>query len=279
MVENCSILVYADDVVLLKSSKDHHQIKQSIESDLNNLHDYFTKLGQSINLSKTKGMIFTRRKTAQITVKLNNIPVEFVNEFKYLGLTIDHKLTFQTHIDNIKKKVNQANGKIYYFKKFLPIRILKKIFYSLIYPHLNLHITIWGGATASAITPLITAVNKTIRNICHSNHDTATKYRKLQILNVTQLYNLRLGEFFYKTLILNQPQLLHDILPEISFHHSYNTRHYQNFRNPPVQISVNKRLFVYKAIEFWRTLTPEIQNSSSLYVFKNKIKQFYFQNN
>ena len=279
MVNNCSILVYADDVVILNSSKDHNQIMQSIEYDLNNLHSYFTNLGQSINFSKTKGMTFTRRKTAQITVKLNNKPVEFVNEFKYLGLTIDHKLTFRTHIDNIKKKVNQANGKIFYFKKVLPIRILKKIFYSIIYPHLNLHITIWGGSTASAITPLITAVNKTIRNIYHSNHDTATKYTKLQILNVTQLYNLRLGEFFYKTLIMNQPQLLHDILPEISFHHSYNTRYHQNFRNPSVQINVNKRFFLYKAIEFWRTLTPEIQNSSSLNVFKNKIKKMYFENN
>ena len=277
MVKNCSILVYADDIVLLNSSKDHDKIVQSIEFDLNNLHNYFADLGQSINLSKTKGMIFTRRKNVQITIKLDNRPVEFVKEFKYLGLTIDHKLTFQTHIDNIKKKVNQANGKIFYFKKVLPIRIVKHIFYSIIYPHLNLHITVWGGSTTTAMTPLITAVNKTIRNIYHSSHDTATKYMKLQILTVTQLYNLRLGEFFFKTLKLNQPQLLHDILPEISFNHSYNTRHYQNFRNPPAQINLNKRFFLYKAIEFWRTLTPEIQNSSSLNVFRNRIKNMYFQ--
>ena len=279
MIKNCSILVYADDVVISYSSKDHDLIMQSIESDLSNLHEYFTNLGQSINFSKTKGMIFTRRKTAEITVIFDNRPIEFVKEFKYLGLTIDNKLTFHTHIENIKKKVNQGNGKIFYFKKFLPIRILKNIFYSIIYPHLNLHITIWGGSTPTALNPLITAVNKTIRNIYHSGHDTATKYRKLQILTVSQIYNLRLGEFFYKTLKLSQPQLLHDILPEISFHHSYNTRHHQNFRNPPVQINSNKRFFLYKAIEFWRTLPPETQNASSLNVFKNDIKNMYFHNN
>ena len=82
--------MYADDVVILNSSKDHDTIIQSIESDLYNLHEYFTNLCQSINFSKTKGMTFTRRKTAEIAIKYNGKPIEFVKEFKYLGLTIDN---------------------------------------------------------------------------------------------------------------------------------------------------------------------------------------------
>ena len=66
---------------------------------------------------------------------MNSVSIQFVKEFTYLGLTIDEKLTFKTHISNISKKVNQANGKIYYLKRFLPIFALKKYFI-----HLFIHI-------------------------------------------------------------------------------------------------------------------------------------------
>ena len=37
-------------------------------------------------------MTFTRRKTAEIAIKYNSKPIEFVKEFKYLRLTIDNKV-------------------------------------------------------------------------------------------------------------------------------------------------------------------------------------------
>ena len=208
VVKDCSIIIYADDIVIYKSSKNLDTIKSSIESDLSNLHEYFTVNNQYINLSKTKGMIFSRHRNINFEIMLNNSEIEFVNEFKYLGLTIDRLLTFKTHISNIVKKVNQGNGKIFYLKRFLPLVTLKKIFYSIIYPHLNLHILVWGGANKTHIQPLNVAVNKVIRNIFWGNDNTITKYRMLQILPVTEIYKLKMGELFFKTIKLNEHQLL-----------------------------------------------------------------------
>ena len=165
VVKDCVIIIYADDIVILKSSKNISNLKLSLESDLANIQDYISELNQSVNLTKTKAMIFTRKKNINIDINFSNQPIEIVNQFKYLGLIIDEKLTFKPHIEYIKNKINQGNGKIYYLSKFLSIDILKKVFYSIIYSHLNLHILIWGGSTDSALNPLITSVNKTIRNI------------------------------------------------------------------------------------------------------------------
>ena len=276
---NCKLIVYADDILVFKSSSNLSDLKLSLETELHNLYEYITDLDQNMNMSKTKAMIFSRKRNFSLDITLNNNKIELVNEFKYLGLTIDNKLTFKSHIKNVTTKVNQANGRLFYLNKFLPIYHLKKIFYSLIYSHLNLHILAWGGSCASNINPLIVAVNKSIRNIYLSDDPTEIKYKKLNILSVPQIYNLRLGEFFFKTINLHQQQLLADILNDISFEHSYNTRYYRDFRIPQSLTDINKRFFINNGIKFLRTLSNEIKSSETLPEFRNKIKQSFLHIN
>ena len=277
VVENCYILLYTDDIVIIKSSRDIHELKNHIETDLNNLNTYINILDQTINSTKTKAMLFTRRKNFNIDIILNNQPIEFVKEFKYLGLIIDKKLTFQPHINSIVKKVNQANGKIYFLSSFLPIYALKKIFFSIIYCHLNLHILVWGGACFSHINPLTVAVNKAIRNIYKTNDNTITKYKKLGILTVSQIYDLRLAEFLFTFFSLNERQLNFDILTEISADHTYNTRNRDRLRPPPIQTEVNRRFFINNAVHYWPTVPDEIKNSGSLPTFRKKMKDMFFK--
>ena len=277
VVKDCSIIIYADDIVIYKSSKDLNSIKSSIESDLSNLHQYFTVNNQYINLSKTKGMIFSRHRNIDLDIMLNNTEIEFVNEFKYLGLTIDRKLTFKTHISNIVKKVNQGNGKVFYLKRFLPLSKLKNIYFSIIHPHINLHILIWGGANKSHIQPLNVAVNKVIRNMFWGNDNTITKYRKLQILPVNEIYKLKMGELFFKTIKLNEHQLLTNIIAEISFEHGHNTRNIKNFRLPLIATDMNKRFFLTNAIKFWRNIPENIKNCETLPSFKKNLKNYLFE--
>ena len=275
-VHDCEILIYADDIVLFKSSKNLNTIKNCLESDLHNLNQYFNDNDLFINLQKTKAMIFSRHKLNNLSILLDNNSIEFVNEFTYLGLTIDHKLTFKSHISKVTSKVNQGNGRIYYLSKFLPIYILKKIFFSIIYPHLNLHILIWGGANASHIQPLIVAVNKVIRNIEKSDDDTTTKYRKLHILPVNEIYKLKMAEFFFKTIKLNEHQLLTNIIEEISFEHNHNTRNVIQFRLPLINTNVNKSFFLSNAIKLWATIPDEIKNSPNIFSFKARFKKLFF---
>ena len=44
-----------------------------------------------------------------IYVNIDNHEIELVDEFKLLGVTIDNKLTFESHIDNIISKVNSKS--------------------------------------------------------------------------------------------------------------------------------------------------------------------------
>ena len=43
-------------------------------------------------------------------VYINGEPLEFNNKAKCLGVTIDNKLTWRQHIENIKNKINKGIG-------------------------------------------------------------------------------------------------------------------------------------------------------------------------
>ena len=200
LFSKCSIYLYADDIVIFKSGSDIANIIYDIQSELDKFSIWTDFSDLDINLLKTRKMIFSRKKINNISLQINGTLIETVNEYKYLGLLIDDKLTFKPHILEITKKSNQVNGRIFFMKQFIPVYILRKIFFSILYPHLTQHILIWGGTSHNHLNPLIVSVNKVIRNMLPTSDNTATKYKNLNILTIPQIYMLHLGQFFSKHL-------------------------------------------------------------------------------
>lgn len=69
-----------------------------------------------------------------------------MHSIKYLGVLIDHKLTFKDHIDYLSGKVRKL---IYFFKDLRQLaneHIMKMVYLSLCQSILNYCVTIWGGA-------------------------------------------------------------------------------------------------------------------------------------
>lgn len=95
--------MYADDIVLLSESPDDLQII------LNSLQDYTTKCRLTVNVQKTKIIVFRNGRTIRNNEKwyYNNEPIEVVNEFNYLGLMLNYNgkcFKTQKHISEQGKK-------------------------------------------------------------------------------------------------------------------------------------------------------------------------------
>ena len=135
-------LMYADDLILLSESKEGLQIQ------INKLIDYCKKWQLEINEKKTKVMIFNRgNKLIQSDIKINNILLENVKTFKYLGLSISAKnCSFSPSIDDLSMRANRAiyalNNKIKLSK--LPTKLALKLFNAQIKPILLYGSEVWG---------------------------------------------------------------------------------------------------------------------------------------
>ena len=86
----------------------------------------------SVNVNKTKEVIFDFRskKTSPPSLFIKGEEVEITDSYKYLGMTIDDKFTWNKHLDTIVKKANQ---RLYFLRKLRSFNIDKavmSIFYS-----------------------------------------------------------------------------------------------------------------------------------------------------
>ena len=82
--------------------------------DLNNIYKWCLLNKLIMNMDKTKFMVFTSKIYNSVSIKINNVAIEQARSFKYLGLLIDDKLTFKTHIAQVTMKINRANGLLFY---------------------------------------------------------------------------------------------------------------------------------------------------------------------
>ena len=132
---NGRIRLFADDTTLFYNTSNIDDIPSMVQSDLTILQEYFNSNMLSINLSKTKFMIFkSAQKSVNVDINISicNVKIEIVESYKYLGIILDSNLTWQHHIDYIRKKVAPLVGFLRKLAYYVPSAILRNIYFAFI---------------------------------------------------------------------------------------------------------------------------------------------------
>ena len=87
---------------------------------------------------------FNKPSKHNVTIKINKKAINEKESIKYLGVFIDSSLSWKHHIINLTKKISRPIGMMHKLRYFLPVNIMKNIYYSLIYSHIIYAIEIWG---------------------------------------------------------------------------------------------------------------------------------------
>ena len=135
-------LMYADDLVLISETK------EGLQSHIDKMHEYCQKWKLSINIKKTKTVVFNRgNNLIKACFYVGGSAIENVKTFKYLGFTISAKnCSFKNTIDDLCVKANRAIFAIKAKAKLskLPLKLSLKIFNSQIVPILLYGSEVWG---------------------------------------------------------------------------------------------------------------------------------------
>ncbi len=78
-----------------------------------------------------------KHKVESLQLIINNTEIERLQEFNFLGLTVDEHLNWNSHINKISNKVSKNIGILNKLKHFLPLKTKIRIYNSLIVSHLN----------------------------------------------------------------------------------------------------------------------------------------------
>ena len=103
-----------------------------------------------INLKKTSSMLFSfKRGNPRLELNVKSVLLENKNEVKFLGVYIDSKLNWKSHISFLRSKISKSIAILKLLKFIYPTKILRTIYMSLIYSHLNYCNLIWRASENS----------------------------------------------------------------------------------------------------------------------------------
>ena len=105
-----NFLMYADDTTLYCCLEDiaSEDKAHTLNIELERVHSWLNANRLTLNVNKTKYMLFCKRRnnhTSELTLRLNNNDIQSVTEFNFLGLYLNSKLNWDTHINVIGKKI------------------------------------------------------------------------------------------------------------------------------------------------------------------------------
>ena len=195
-IKNSRILMYADDVKLFHSFTDSYQ-RSLLQSDLDNLYDWCIINLMDLNLRKCKHMMFYRRSPVLCRYKINEYELESVDEFLDLGVLLDCKLSFNSHVIQI---VNKAKGVLGFLKRwgkeFNDPYVSKHLFTSLVRPILEYASVVWDPQYEVHVKK-IESVQKQfllfcLRNLPWNPNINLPSYKsRLQLIDLPSLENRR----------------------------------------------------------------------------------------
>ena len=115
--------MYADDTSLYCNLGDLPEDK--INNELTKVSEWLAANKLSLNVKKTKYMVFhtPQRKVTYPEIKINNIFIERLSEFSFLGIIFNSNLKWHTHI--ITKKNTRIFGLLWRLKDLYPMTVLR----------------------------------------------------------------------------------------------------------------------------------------------------------
>ena len=258
-------VLFADDAAFFVSAVTLPELYEKIRILFDKLSDYLKRNKLIPNLDKSKLMMFSHRVTSVLPDFIfDGVTIEWVRDFKYLGLTLTNNMCFGLHINNICTQISQYTGIFYYLNKSLPLNILKLLYNSLVLPHLILHIEIWGAAPNTHLDKLQIKQNKLLRSILGvrtvdyiPEAPTADMYRSTNFINIRNLFKFYLFKFLVNIMQGQMSYFYDTLLRPVELQHRYGTRQH-SFRQPLITNEVVRRAMTPQLISLFNSLPPQI---------------------
>ena len=157
-------LLFADDITLVSVSI------FGLQSKLNILHQQCIRLGLSINIDKTKIIVF--RKGGPLSKfehwHFGGMPIQVVNAYKYLGIEFTTRLSFTNSVNVLIAKAKQTCFEIQRTMNAIncyDINIFTKLFDSKVQPVLSYSCELWGMSDILGIEQVHTSALKRFLNV------------------------------------------------------------------------------------------------------------------
>ena len=209
-IPDCFIIQYADDTQILIEGdvKNIAELIRKAEDILNKAKDYFLKNGLLLNEKKTQFIIIGSRQYVSeigdnVRINFNSNIIEPMKTVKNLGVYFDRYMNFESHIDEIYKKVMGTLIYLNRIKESFEPSTRKIVVQSLALSFINYCLKVWGAASDTQLHRVQKLVNFAARvavgNVRKYDH-ISPHLKKLEWPKIKDQYALEICILVFKAL-------------------------------------------------------------------------------
>ena len=276
-------ILFADDTNLFCTSHNVNMLVDDINTELVNVYAWVQSNKLSLNIDKTNYMLFSPKCACRPAknIFIDGQSIVEVNETKFLGVVIDNRFKWSSHVGHISNKISKGIGVITKVRKFFDQTTLMSLYNSLTLPYIMYCVHVWGSAYETHLRHLMTLQNKIVKLIAgvppRTNADAL--YVKLNILPLKKLYIYNVGLFMYKYDNDMLPELFVNMFTPVQNIHDYNTRAatehhlYVTFHGT----TRSQKCIRYSGAHVWNFILTKMDPHCSIGLFKSTFRNLLMQ--
>ena len=103
----CEVSILLRFVLFAGDTNFFCSLSENIESEMVKLKIWLDVNYLSLNLIRTKFMVFAKRSKDEVSSSIDGVKIEKVSEFRFLGITMNENLTWKLHVPYVKNKLSK----------------------------------------------------------------------------------------------------------------------------------------------------------------------------
>lgn len=178
LTNDVTVATYADDTAIVATSQCPTEASIFVQNEIDLLEKWLKKWNIKVNSEKSSHITFALRKQDCSSLHINGVQIPKQNNVKYLGMTLDRRLTWKPHIKAKSQQLKLKTRKLYWLlgpKSELNLNNKLRIYKAILKPVWSYGIQLWGTASKSNIDILERYQSKTLRLITNAPWFVANK--------------------------------------------------------------------------------------------------------
>lgn len=161
-----SVQLYADDTVVYVHGKNISQVAEKLTKSMDNITAWLKQSCLQLNTSKTVAMFFTKSNknfSVEPNIFISGERLQIVLEYKYLGVLIDSKLSFTSHVKRVCNRIKLNLMNFRHIRHQMSTQAAKMYMHSMILSHITYCLPIWSQAGVTSLNPLQSLYKQTVK--------------------------------------------------------------------------------------------------------------------
>ena len=255
--------LFADDSLLYRTIKTPEDT-EILQRDLNKLQEWEKKWRMEFHPKKCQVLKITNKKNKiNAPYSIHSNVLEETNSVKYLGVTLDNKMNWNDHINNICKKANSTLGFLKRNIPSCPPNVKKKCYETYVRPSLEYCSSVWDPHTKSNIDKIEATQRRAARFINNNYNYEHNNNVMLKELGWCPLEERR-AKNKVKILFKAHKDLIHIPLNHLKVKTRATRNSDQSYALPSSNINSHLHSFYQDTVRLWNSVPVRIKTSPSV---------------